>query len=124
MVRSPDRGGRQPRPTNGILFAITVMNRTFASSGIPAMQSTAFATFSTSVVGSTATVPFGCGPPLAIRSIIGAAGVRMAIRPQPMSDFRPSRDAALVGPVIACLAEVFGAAVGRGGWAGMGALLM
>ena len=27
----------QPRPTNGIFVAITVMNRTFASSGRPAM---------------------------------------------------------------------------------------
>src|SRR2546428_11377954 len=124
MVRSPDRGGRQPRPTNGILFAITVMNRTFASSGIPAMQSTAFATFSTSIVGSTATVPFGCGTPLAIRSVIGVAALPMSIWPQAMSYFRPSSDVALVSPVIACLVEVYGAELGRGVWAEMEPLLM
>jgi len=31
------RPGRQPRPMNGILVAITVMNWTLASSGSPAM---------------------------------------------------------------------------------------
>src|SRR5437867_13050499 len=102
-------GERQPRPTNGILFAMTVMNRTLASSGIRAMQSTAFATFSTSIVGSMATVPFGCGTPLAIRSVIGVAALPMSIWPQAMSYLRPSRDVALVSPVIACLVDVYGA---------------
>ena len=38
------RIGNQPRPTNGILVAITVMNRTFASKGRLAMYTTARAT--------------------------------------------------------------------------------
>src|SRR2546425_1196450 len=103
---------------------MTVMNSTLASSGIRAMQSTAFATFSTSIVGSMATVPFGCGTPLAIRSVIGVAALPISIWPQAMSYFRPSRDVALVSPVIACLVEVYGAELGRGVWAEMEPLLM
>ena len=41
-----------PRPINGILLAITVMNGTFASSGSPAMYRTASATWRTSIRGS------------------------------------------------------------------------
>ena len=50
--------GYHPRPTSGMFVAITVMNNTFAASGIFAMQTTARATFSTSIVASTAIVPF------------------------------------------------------------------
>lgn len=38
------RTADQPRPTNGILVAITVINRTFASRGRLAMYTTARAT--------------------------------------------------------------------------------
>ena len=48
-----------PRPTKGILVAITVIKSTFASSGSPAICTTAFAAFSTSIVGSTAVSPLG-----------------------------------------------------------------
>src|SRR5437667_1669358 len=95
---------------------MTVMNSTLASSGIRAMQSTAFATFSTSIVGSMATVPFGCGTPLAIRSVIGVGALPISIWPQAMSYFRPSRDAALVAAVIAGLVGVYGAHLGLGVW--------
>ncbi len=47
----------QPRPTNGILVAITVRNKTFASRGRLAMYTTARATLATSIVGSTAFSP-------------------------------------------------------------------
>ena len=53
----------QPRPTSGILVAMTVMNRTFASSGRLAMCSTDCATCSTSITGSAARVPLACGTP-------------------------------------------------------------
>ena len=48
-----------PRPTKGILVAITVIKSTFASKGSPAICTTAFAAFSTSIVGSTAVSPLG-----------------------------------------------------------------
>ncbi len=47
----------QPRPTSGILVAMTVRNRALASAGRSAMNSTAFATFETSITGSIASVP-------------------------------------------------------------------
>ena len=47
----------QPRPTKGILVAMTVRKRTFASSGRLAMYSTARATCATSIVGSAAVSP-------------------------------------------------------------------
>src|SRR5262245_66428445 len=82
---------------------MTVMNSTFVSSGIRAMQMTALATFSTSIVGSIIVVPLGCGTPFAIRSVIGVAALPMSTWPQAMSYLRPSSDVALVSPVIACL---------------------
>ena len=88
------------------------------------MQSTAFATFSTSIVGSIMVVPFGCGTPFAIRSVIGVAALPMSIWPQVMSYFLPSSDVAFVRPVIACLVEVYGAELGRGVWAEIEPLLM
>src|SRR6516165_1379280 len=48
----------------------------------------------------------------------------MSIWPQAMSYFRPSRDADLVRPVIACLVAVYGAEFGRGLYAEMEPLLM
>ena len=50
--------GSQPRPTNGIWVAITVMNSTLASSGRFAMNKTASATWRTSIRASTTVVPF------------------------------------------------------------------
>ena len=47
----------QPRPMNGMVVAVTVMNCTLASSGSPAMNSTASATCRTSNVGSGTTRP-------------------------------------------------------------------
>src|SRR5262245_66590955 len=96
---------------------MTVMKSTLVSSGIRAMHSTALATFSTSMVGSIIVVPFGCGTPLAMRSVIGVAALPMSIWPQAMSYLRPSSDVGLVSPVIACLVEVLGAEFGTGGWA-------
>jgi hypothetical protein len=46
-----------PRPINGILVAITVMNCTLASRGRFAMYRTASATCRTSILGSTFFVP-------------------------------------------------------------------
>jgi len=45
---------------NGILVAITVMNSTLASKGRLAMKTTARATCSTSILGSTSIVPLAC----------------------------------------------------------------
>ena len=49
----PNTEQHQPRPTRGIFVAITVMNKTFASSGRFAMYRTASATCRTSIRGST-----------------------------------------------------------------------
>ena len=51
----------QPRPMNGILVAMIVMNCTLASSGRLAIWTTALATWATSISGSTAMEPFACG---------------------------------------------------------------
>ena len=48
----PKRAFAQPLPTNGILVAITVMKRTFASKGRLAIWRTALPTWSTSISGS------------------------------------------------------------------------
>jgi hypothetical protein len=60
----------QPRPTNGILVAITVRNRTLASAGWLAMKTTARATFSTSIRGSTLIDPSACITPSFMRAAI------------------------------------------------------
>ena len=51
------RSADQPLPMNGMVVAVTVMNCTLASSGSPAMNSTASATCRTSNVGSGTTRP-------------------------------------------------------------------
>ena len=78
------------------------------------MKTTASATFATFIVGSTATDPFACGTPLAIRAVISVAALPMSICPQAMLYFRPSSEVDLVSPVIACLVAVYGAELGRG----------
>src|SRR5262249_33695141 len=121
--QSPGRGD-QPRPTNGILLAMTVMKSTFVSSGIRAMQTTAFATFSTSIVGSIMVVPLGCGTPLAIRSVIGVAALRLPTGRRVWSSSRPSGGVAWVGRVLASWVAVYGAESGRGVCAEIEPLLM
>jgi len=69
----------QPRPTNGILVAMIVMNWTFASSGRLAIYTTARATCSTSKVGSTASSPDDWGTPCAIRAVISDAELTIPI---------------------------------------------
>src|SRR3984893_9614883 len=96
----------QPRPTNGILVAITVRNWTFASGVTVAMNTTARATFCTSIVGSSMTVPLACGTPRCIRWVISVSALPTSIWPQAMSYLRPSSEVDFVRPVIACLAEV------------------
>ena len=54
----------------GIFVAMMFMNCTFASSGKPAMKTTARATWSASIVGSTRIVPSGCGVPCFILAVI------------------------------------------------------
>ena len=95
-----------PRPTNGILVAITVMNSTLASSGRLAMWSTASATRCGSITGSTAVVPFACGTPLVIAEAISVSALPMSICPQAMSKGRPSSASDLVRPVMACFVAV------------------
>ena len=104
----------QPRPTNGIVVAITVRNRTLASSGRLAMYTTARATCSTSIVGSTAVSPLAWSTPIFIRAVISVWALPTSIWPQAMSYLRPSNAAERVSPVIACLVAVYGAELGRG----------
>src|SRR2546425_35808 len=95
-----------PRPMNGILVAMTVRNCTLASSGRLAMYTTARATCWTSIVGSAAMEPFGCGTPVFILAVSSVSALPMSIWPQAMSYFRPSREVDLVRPVMACLVAV------------------
>src|SRR5215831_15760994 len=74
--------------------------------------------------GSTAIVPFACGTPLAMRAARSVAALPMSICPQAMSYLRPSREADLVNPVMACLVAVYGAEFGRGACAEIDPLLM
>ena len=99
----------QPRPTNGIFVAITVKNSAFASSGKLAMYTTARATHSTFIRGSTAEVPLACSTPCTIRSVISVAALPISIWPHAMSYARPSSADDLVKPVMACLVAVYGA---------------
>src|SRR5438094_99629 len=100
------RAARQPRPTNGILVAITVMNSTLASGGSEAMYTIARAVCSTSMSGSGMIVPLACGTPFFIRAASGVSALPMSSWPTAMSYLRPSSDAALVSPVTAWLVEV------------------
>ena len=93
---SPFGTMRQPRPTNGIFVAMTVMVCTLASSGRLAMQTSARATFSGSMSGSTATSPFACGTPSAIRAAISVRALPTSSCPHAMSYLRPSSDVHLV----------------------------
>ncbi len=96
----------QPRPTNGIFVAITVMNSTLASSGRQAMWTTASATLCTSMTASAATLPLACGTPTVIAAAISVSALPMSIWPQAMSNGRPSSASVLVSPVTACLVAV------------------
>src|SRR5262249_8190774 len=84
----------QPRPTNGMVVAVMVRNRTLASSGSPAMNSTASATWAASKVGSR--VPL----------VISVAALPISICPHAMPYGRPSRAIDRVRPVTACLVAV------------------
>ena len=80
----PDRA--QPRPTKGILVAMTVMNSTLASSGRLAMWTTASATWRDvhrRLDGDQ--LPSACSTPLAMRAVISVAALPMSIWPQAMS---------------------------------------
>ena len=106
MAPGEEGRARQPRPTNGILVAMTVRDRMLVSSGRLAMCTTALATCSTSIIGSGAVVPFACRTPLASLAAMGVMALPMSIWPQAMSYLRPSRAVDLVRPVMACLEEV------------------
>src|SRR5262245_17222234 len=120
----PPRRPHQPRPMNGILVAMMVMNCTLVSSGRFAMCSTAAPTWSTSISGSGRISPFACGTPSAMREASGVRALPMSICPTLMSYFLPSSALALVRPVTACFVEVYGAEFGRGACAEIEPLLM
>src|ERR1022692_2212388 len=111
----PTRAGRgHPRPANGMLVAITVINCTLASSGRFAIYRTASATCRTSITGSGFRDPSACGTPDAMRAVMSVAALPMSICPQAISYLRPSSEMHLVSPVMACLVAVYGAELGRG----------
>jgi len=103
---APFRTLPYPRPMKGIVVAITVMNWTLASSGRLAIYTTASATCWTFIRGSTIVVPFACGTPCVIRSVISVAAFPISICPQAISKFRQSSEMLFVSPVIACLVAV------------------
>jgi hypothetical protein len=97
----------EPRPTKGILVAITVMNWTLASSGRLAMWATARPTCSTSMRGSTGSSRRPAARRAVIRSVIGRSR-RCRCRSGRRRCRRAGRRALvdLVSPVIACLVAV------------------
>ena len=66
------------------------------------MWTTMSATCFTSIRGSTIMVPFGCGTPLVMRSVMGVTALPMSIWLATMSKERPSSERQLVRPVMAC----------------------
>src|ERR1022692_2661531 len=112
-----------PRPANGMLVAITVINCTLASSGRFAIYRTASATCRTSITGSGFRDPSACGTPDAMRAVMSVAALPMSICPQAISYLRPSSEMHLVSPVMACLVAVYGAELGPGTWAEIEPLL-
>ena len=70
---------RYPRPTNGMLVAMTVRNRILAPGGRFAMCSTARATWATSKVGSTSMVPLACRRPCFALAAISVSALPMSI---------------------------------------------
>mmetsp|Transcript_4367 Transcript_4367/g.11412 ORF Transcript_4367/g.11412 Transcript_4367/m.11412 type:complete len:273 (+) Transcript_4367:168-986(+) len=107
-----------------MLVAITVMLSTLAESGRLAMYTTALATSSTAIIGSTTFCPCGCMIPMRIGPVISVEALPMSICEHAMLNGRPSRAHCFVRPVIACLVAVYGAALGRGTCAEMLPLLM
>src|SRR5205823_11267225 len=116
--------GNQPRPTNGILVAITVRNWMLASGVTVAQSTTERATFSTSIVGSIMISPLGCGTPRVIRCVISVSALPTSIWLQEMSYLRPSSEVDFVRPVTACLAVESAIDCGRGTCAEIEPLLM
>jgi hypothetical protein len=83
-----------------------VMNWTLALKGRLAMYTTARATSSLSILGSTITSPLAWGLPLLELWTPSIEALPMSICPQAMSYLRPSSEVALVSPVRACLVAV------------------
>ena len=113
-----------PEREKRIFVAMTVMNCTLASGGRLAMNATARAMSSTSIIGSATTEPFACGTPSFIRADMSVSALPISIWPHAMLYLRPSREVDLVSPVIACLVAVYGAELGRGACADTEPLLM
>ena len=120
MKEQDPRGGRiinngsisayAPRPLQvpytATKHAITVINKTFASSGRFAMCTIVSATWRTFIRGSTMIEPFACNTPSVMRSVISVAALPISIWPQTISYLRPSSESDLVRPVIACFVAV------------------
>jgi hypothetical protein len=82
------------------------MNSTLASSGKPAMKSTAWTTLSTAIIGSLMIAPCACNTPAFMRDAVSVSALPMSICPQAMSKARPSSAALFVKPLSACLVAV------------------
>ena len=78
----------------------------FDSSGRPAIVMKVATTLSIAMRGSGLMLPSACGTPPTIFSVMSEATLPMSIWPTAMSYLRPSSDAVLVMPVMACLVAV------------------
>jgi len=110
IINNGSISAHAPRPNSAAYtsakHAITVRNWTLASGVTDAISTTARATLSTSIVGSSMTVPLACGTPRCIRAVISVSALPTSIWPHEMSYLRPSSEVDLVRPVTACLAVV------------------
>src|SRR3569833_2683525 len=87
-----------PRPVNGILVAITVMNKTLASRGKPAMYRTASATYLTSNVGSGFNEKSACKVPVENEAASEVTTKPKTNNPQTKTYWRPSSEVVFVRP--------------------------
>ena len=85
---------------------MTVVNKILADSGMRDMVKNVSTTADMSMRGSGRMLPSACMMPLAMRSVMSEATLPMSICPTAIENGRPSSEAALVRPEMACLVAV------------------
>ena len=102
LLKDPLRDAFAPNSDFFVARKLDVLVDYASASGLR----TASATWRTSIRGSTAVVPFACGTPAVMRSVISVAALPISICPQAIRWCRPSSEMLFVRPVMACFVEV------------------
>ena len=82
---------------------MTVVNSTLAEGGRRTMAKKVSTTALMSMQGSGFMLPSGWGTPFAMAAVMSEATLPMSIWPTAIAKARPSSEAALVSPLMACL---------------------